>query len=60
MINLKDILTVIERDDNGSLSAILLIKKEDAEEYANFWEKEELLINAQLDYMDKLLNNLQG
>jgi len=60
MINIKDTLTVLERGDDGSLSTIMLIKKEDAEEYADFWEKEELLVNAQLDYIDKLLNNLQG
>lgn len=60
MINIKDTLTVLERVDDGSLSTIMLIKKEYSEEYADFWEKEELLVNAQLDYIDKLLNNLQG
>ena len=35
MINIKDTLTVLERGDDGSLSTIMLIKKEKAEDYAN-------------------------
>ena len=42
-------------DDTSTISS-----REYSEEYADFWEKEELLVNAQLDYIDKLLNNLQG
>ena len=60
MIKLEDTLTVLERSNDGSVQSIMLIKKEGAEDYADYWKKEELLVNAQLDYIDKLLNNLQG
>lgn len=60
MIKLADTLTILERNNDGSISSIMLIKKEGAEDYADYWKKEELLVNAQLDYIDKLLNNLQG
>ena len=60
MIKLADALTFLERSNDGSISSIMLIKKEGAEDYADYWKKEELLVNAQLDYIDKLLNNLQG
>ena len=40
MINIKDTITVLERGGDGSLSTIMLIKKEKAEDYANYWEQE--------------------
>ena len=40
MINIKDTLTFIERGDDGLIRSIMLIKKEKAENYANYWEQE--------------------
>lgn len=36
MINLSDTLTVLERNNDGSISSIMLIKKEEAENYADY------------------------
>ena len=40
MINIKDTLTVIERGDDGLILSLMIIKKEKAENYANYWEQE--------------------
>ena len=37
MINIKDTLTVLERGDDGLIRSIMIIKKEKAENYANYW-----------------------
>lgn len=53
MINIKDTLTVLERVDDGSLSTIMLIKKEKAEDYANYWEQEN---NESSQTIEELIN----
>lgn len=53
MINIKDTLTVLERGDDGSLSTIMLIKKEKAENYANYWEQEN---NESSQTIEELVN----
>ena len=53
MINIKDTLTVLERVDDGSLSTIILIKKEKAENYANYWEQEN---NESSQTIEELVN----
>ena len=53
MINIKDTLTVLERGDDGSLSTIMLIKKEKAENYANYWEQEN---NESSQTIEELIN----
>lgn len=41
MIKLEDTLTILERNNNGSISSIIIIQKEAAESYADYWYKEE-------------------
>ena len=53
MINIKDKLTILERGDDGSLSTIMLIKKEKAEDYANYWEQEN---NESSQTIEELIN----
>ena len=53
MINIKDTLTVLERVDDGSLSTIILIKKEKAENYAKYWEQEN---NESSQTIEELVN----
>lgn len=59
MIKLADTLTVLERNNDGSISSIMLIKKEGAEDYADYWEEEQTIDNIQLD-IQQLLNKLKG
>ena len=59
MIKLEDTLTVLERNNDGSISSIMLIKKEGAEDYADYWEEEQTIDNIQLD-IEQLLNKLKG
>ena len=40
MINLKNTLIVLERNNNGSVESIMLISKEGAESYADYWEEQ--------------------
>ena len=67
MINLKETVTVLERNNDGSIRSLMLIKKEAAEDYADYWEQEdnessqtiEELINGSTTIdrlLDKLLN----
>lgn len=67
MINLKEAVTVLERNNDGSIRSLMLIKKEKAENYADYWEQEdnessqtiEELINGSTTIdrlLDKLLN----
>ena len=53
MINIKDTLTVLERGNDGSLSTIMIIKKEKAEDYANYWEQEN---NESSQTIEELVN----
>lgn len=59
MIKLEDTLTVIERNNNGSISSIIVIQKEGAESYADYWEEQQTIDNIQLN-IQQLLNNLKG
>lgn len=59
MIKLEDTLTVLERNNDGSIQSLILIKKEGAEDYADYWEEQENIDNMQLD-IQTLLNNLKG
>lgn len=49
MINLKKAVTVLERNNDGSISSIMLIKKEGAEDYADYWKEEQIIDNIKLD-----------
>ena len=53
MINIKDTLTVLERGNDGSLSTIMIIKKEKAEDYASYWEQEN---NESSQTIEELVN----
>ena len=59
MINLADTLTVLERNNDGSISSLMLINKEAAESYADYWEEQQTIDNIQSD-IQQLLNNLKG
>ena len=59
MIKLEDTLTVLERSNDGSISYIMLINKEAAESYADYWEEQQTIDNIQSD-IQQLLNNLKG
>lgn len=49
MIKLADTLTVLERNNDGSISSIMLIKKEGTEDYADYWKEEQIIDNIKLD-----------
>ena len=53
MINIKDTLTVIERGDDGLIRSLMIIKKEKAENYANYWEQEN---NESSQTIEELVN----
>ena len=53
MIKLADTLTVLERNNDGSISSIMLIKKEEAENYADYWEQED---NESSQTIEELIN----
>ena len=55
MINLSNTLTVLERDNDGSMCSLMLIKKEAAEDYADYWEKQQTIENIEYD-IRQLLN----
>lgn len=59
MIKLEDTLTVLERNNDGSVQSIILVKKEAAESYADYWEEQETIDNIQSN-IQILLNNLKG
>ena len=53
MINIKDTLTVLERNNDGSIRSLMLIKKEKAENYADYWEQED---NESSQTIEELIN----
>ena len=59
MIKLEDTLTILERDNDGSVQSLMIIRKEAAESYADYREEQETIDNIQSD-MQTLLNNLKG
>lgn len=59
MIKLEDTLTILERDNDGSVQSLMIIRKEAAESYADYWEEQETIDNIQSD-IQQLLNKLKG
>lgn len=57
MINIEDTLTILERSNDGSIQSLMLIRKEAAESYADYWEEQETIDGIQSD-IQQLLNNL--
>ena len=57
MIKLEDTLTILERDNDGSVQSLMLIGKEAVESYAEYWEEQQTNDNIQSD-IQALLNNL--
>ena len=55
MINLKETVTVLERNNDGSMSSLMLIKKEEAENYADYWEEQQTINSIEYD-IRQLLN----
>lgn len=53
MINLKDTVSVLERNNDGSIRSLMLIKKEKAENYADYWEQED---NESSQTIEELIN----
>ena len=53
MINLKETVTVLERNNDGSIRSLMLIKKEKAENYADYWEQED---NESSQTIEELIN----
>ena len=53
MINLKEAVTVLERNNDGSIRSLMLIKKEEAENYADYWEQED---NESSQTIEELIN----
>ena len=55
MINLKEAVTVLERNNDGSIHSLMLIKKEVAEDYADYWEEQQTINSIEYD-IRQLLN----
>ena len=55
MINLKETVTVMERNNDGSVTSLMLIRKEVAEDYADYWEEQQTIENIKAD-IRQLLN----
>ena len=55
MINLKETVTVMERNNDGSVTSLMLIKKEVAEDYADYWEEQQTINSIEYD-IRQLLN----
>ena len=49
----KDKLTVLERNNDGLIRSLIIIKKEKAENYANYWEQEN---NESSQTLEELVN----
>ena len=62
MINLANTLTVLERNNDGSIQSLMLINKEAAESYADYWEEQEekQLLEPEIFSLDSLMNLLKG
>ena len=55
MINLKETVTVLERNNDGSVTSLMLIRKEVAEDYADYWEEQQTINSIEYD-IRQLLN----
>ncbi len=62
MIKLSNALTVLERNNDGTISSLMLINKEAAEDYADYWEEQEekQLLEPEIFSLDSLMNLLKG
>ena len=62
MINLANTLTVLERNNDGSISSLMLINKEAAESYADYWEEQEEKqhLEPEVFSLDNLMDLLKG
>ena len=49
----KDKLTVLERNNDGLIRSLIIIKKEKAENYANYWEQKN---NESSQTIEELVN----
>jgi hypothetical protein len=58
MIKLEDTLTILERNNNGSISSIIIIQKEAAESYADYWYKEESQSSEPEDGVSSIIDKL--
>ena len=55
MINLKETVIVLERNNDGSMCSLMLIKKEEAENYADYWKEQQAINSIEYD-IRQLLN----
>ena len=55
MIKLSNTVTVMERNNDGSMCSLMLIKKEVAEDYADYWEEQQTINSIEYD-IQQLLN----
>ena len=55
MINLKETVTVLERNNDGAMCSLMLIKKEEAENYADYWKEQQTINSIEYD-IRQLLN----
>ena len=55
MINLKETVTVMELNNDGSMCSLMIIKKEEAENYADYWEEQQTINSIEYD-IRQLLN----
>ena len=55
MIKLSNTVTVMERNNDGSMCSLMLIKKEVAEDYADYWEEQQTINSIEYD-IRQLLN----
>ncbi len=62
MIKLSNALTVLERNNDGSISSLMLINKEAAESYADYWEEQEEKqhLEPEVFSLDSLMDLLKG
>lgn len=62
MINLANTLTVLERNNDGLVTSLMLINKEAAESYEDYWEEQEekQLLEPEIFSLDSLIDLLKG
>ena len=62
MINLANTLTVLERNNDGTVTSLMLINKEAAESYADYLEEQEEKqhLEPEIFSLDSLMNLLKG
>ena len=62
MINLANTLIVLERNNDGTISSLMLISKEAAESYADYWEEQEEKqhLEPEVYSLDNFIDLLKG